>query len=220
MLTEMAKKNNIYIIGGSIPEKVIIDNIEKIYNTSVIINSKGEIIGKHRKIHLFDIDIPNKITFKESDTLSAGNNITVINTLWGKIGIGICYDLRFSELATVMRQKGCDLLIYPGAFNMTTGPLHWELLQRSRAVDNNVFIATCSPARVDMTKECNKNYNGYIAYGHSNIINPMGEVIADAGVDENVIVLEIDLQKAYDMREQIPCWKQKRFDLYETISKK
>lgn len=221
MLSEIAKQNNIYIVGGSIPEKFINNNNkENIYNTCVILNSKGEIIGKHRKIHLFDIDIPNKIKFKESDTLTAGNNVTTILTPWGKIGIGICYDLRFPELATIMRQLNCDLLIYPGAFNMTTGPLHWDLLQRARAVDNNVFVATCSPARIDLNNPINKNYNGYIAYGNSNIISPMGEILISAGTEENVIVYEINLQQAYDMREQIPCWKQKRFDLYETINKK
>jgi omega-amidase len=91
------------------------------------------------QIHLFDIDIPGKITFKESKTLTAGQDLTVVDTDVGRIGIGICYDIRFQELAMLYAARGAHLLCYPGAFNMTTGPLHWELLQRARAADNQVF---------------------------------------------------------------------------------
>jgi len=117
---------------------------------------------------LFDIDVPGKITFKESDTLSPGDNLTIIDSPWGKIGVGICYDIRFPELAMLMREKGVGLMVYPGAFNTTTGPLHWELLQRARAVDNQVFVATASPAR--------NPDSSYQAWGHSSLISPWGEV--------------------------------------------
>ena len=100
-----------------------------------------------RKTHLFDIDIPGKITFKESLTLTPGQGPTVVDTDAGRLGIGICYDMRFPELAQIYAQRGAQLIVYPGAFNTTTGPLHWELLQRARAVDNQLFVASCSPAR-------------------------------------------------------------------------
>ena len=163
-------------------------------------------------MHLFDIDIPGKIKFKESDSLTPGSDVTVFDSPWGKIGVGICYDLRFPEFATIMRQKGCKLLIYPGAFNMTTGPLHWQLLQRARAVDNQVYVVTCSPAR--------HKSSGYVAFGHSHVITPMGEVIGDAGEGDNVIVVDIDMEQVESMRQGIPCWTQKRPDLYDTIAKK
>uniref|UniRef100_A0A453IWL3 CN hydrolase domain-containing protein n=1 Tax=Aegilops tauschii subsp. strangulata TaxID=200361 RepID=A0A453IWL3_AEGTS len=92
----------------------------------------GKLKGKHRKVHLFDIDIPGKITFQESKTLTAGQDLTIVDTDVGRIGIGICYDIRFQELAMLYAARGAHLLCYPGAFNMTTGPLHWELLQRAR----------------------------------------------------------------------------------------
>jgi predicted amidohydrolase len=91
-------------------------------------------------VHLFDIDIPGKITFRESEVLSAGNELTLVDTPFGKIGVAICYDVRFPELAMIAARKGAFLLLYPGAFNMTTGPLHWELLARARAVDNQVCL--------------------------------------------------------------------------------
>jgi omega-amidase len=98
------------------------------------------------KIHLFDINIPGKITYKESEVFSAGDHICVFDTEWGKIGLAICYDLRFAELGLLMRQQGAKLLFYPGSFNLTTGPLHWELLLRGRALDNqvkNFFLTKC-----------------------------------------------------------------------------
>lgn len=145
-LLKVASDHKIYVIGGSIPERD--PSSGKIYNTCVVVNPAGEMIAKHRKIHLFDIDIPGKMTFKESETLTAGDDVTVFNVDGiGKVGLGICYDIRFPELAMRMRKEGCKLLIYPGAFNTTTGPLHWELLARARAVDNQCYVAVVSPAR-------------------------------------------------------------------------
>ena len=122
MLLDVAKSCGVYLVGGSIPERSSDGNV---YNTCIIVSPEGEIIGKHRKMHLFDIDVPGKITFKESDTLSAGNTFTTFDTEYGRIGVGICYDLRFPEQSMLMRAKGCKMLIFPGAFNMTTGPAHW-----------------------------------------------------------------------------------------------
>jgi len=106
MLCNEAKVNNLWIIGGSIPEKVSIDSKIQLFNTCVVVNPAGQIVAKHRKVHLFDIDIPGKMTFKESDSLTAGDSVTVFNTEWGNFGVGICYDIRFPELAAVMRQRG------------------------------------------------------------------------------------------------------------------
>jgi omega-amidase len=161
MLAEEARAGQIYLIGGSLPER---DEAGKIYNTCLIYGPDGSLLAKHRKLHLFDIDIPGRMTFRESDILSPGTSLTLFDTPYGKIGVGICYDIRFPEYALLLTKMGASILVYPGAFNMTTGPLHWELLQRARAVDNQVYVATISPARNPQST--------YQAWGHSTIVSP------------------------------------------------
>ena len=207
LISGLASSNNVYILAGSIPEK----EDDKLFNTSYLFNRKGEIIAKHRKMHLFDIDVKDKITFKESDVLTAGNEFTLAETEFGRIGIGICYDVRFVELARIMVEKGASILFYPGAFNMTTGPAHWELLFRARALDNQVFCVGVAPA-LNMDAS-------YHSYGHSIVTNPWGEVVAQADEKEGLIICEIDLNEIKKIREEIPLLKNKRKDLYEVIRK-
>jgi len=205
-----AKNENIFVLAGSIPEKEPDDNTatENIYNTSFLFNNNGEILGYHRKIHLFDIDLKNKIYFKESDTLTSGNKITVIDTKSkiGKLGIAICYDIRFPEISRLMALEGANILIFPGAFNLTTGPAHWKLLFRTRALDNQVFTIGVSPA---LDKEANYN-----AFGHSIIVNPWGEIVAEGDYYEELIIAEIDLNEIVTIREELPLLKNRRTDLY------
>ena len=221
MLCSQAREYGVWLIGGSIPEIEIdsISGMESIYNTCLVMNPLGEVIGKHRKLHLFDINVPGKVTFKESDSLTAGDEVCVVETPWGLLGVGICYDIRFPELAVIMRNRGCMMFVYPGAFNMVTGPAHWELLQRARAVDNQVYVVTCSPARIS-DEESHKNPSAYIAWGHSSVINPWGEIISTAGSKEEIIYASVDFDNVKKMRENIPCWSQKRNDIYEVIDKK
>ncbi|XP_038127675.1 omega-amidase NIT2 [Cyprinodon tularosa] len=206
LLSEVAKENKLYLVGGSIPE----EDGGKLYNSCAVFGPDGEMILKHRKIHLFDIDVPGKIRFQESETLSPGNTLSMFDTPFCKVGVGICYDIRFAELAQLYSRKGCQLLVYPGAFNMTTGPAHWELLQRGRAVDNQVYVATASPARDEAAS--------YVAWGHSTVVNPWGEVVAKAGPEETIIYADIDLQYLADIRQQIPITSQRRDDLYAVTS--
>lgn len=202
-IAKLANENNTYILAGSIPEK---DN-KKVFNTSYLFDKNGKIIAKHRKMHLFDIDVKGKIYFKESDTLSPGNKITIAKTEFGKIGIGICYDIRFPELARLMAEAGAQILFYPGAFNMTTGPAHWELTFRARALDNQVYCVGVAPAlNIDAS---------YHSYGHSIITNPWGEVITQLDGAENLKVVEIDLDEIKKVRDELPLLKNKRSDLYK-----
>lgn len=135
MLLEVARDCGVLLVGGSIPEA----SGGKFYNTCVVVRPDGRVAALHRKVHLFDIHVPGGISFRESDTLSAGDSLTLVDTSWGfSLGLGICYDIRFPEMAMVLRARGAKLLLFPGAFNLTTGPAHWELLQRARAVDNQV----------------------------------------------------------------------------------
>lgn len=206
-ISKLAKKHETYILAGSIPEK----EDSKIYNTSYLFGKDGEIITKHRKMHLFDVDVKDGIYFKESDTLTPGNQFSVADTDFGKIAVGICYDVRFPQLAQINVSKGAKILFYPGAFNMTTGPLHWELLFRARAVDNQVFCIGVAPA-------LNENAS-YHSYGHSIVVNPWGEVICQLGQKEELKVVEIDLDEIKKVREEIPVLKNKRNDLYEIVEK-
>ena len=206
-MKEAAKDSNMYIIAGSIPEL----NDNNLYNTSFIFNRNGEIIGSHRKMHLFDIDIPGKISFKESDTLSAGNQITLIDTELCKIGVAICYDIRFPELLRLMTLKGAELIVIPGAFNMTTGPAHWETLIRGRAIDNQLYMAAASPARNEELS--------YVAYGNSMVADPWGEILVRASEKEEIIYADIKLSKIKEVRDELPVLKGRREDIYKLIEK-
>ncbi len=201
-LSETARKNGIYLFGGSIPER----DGKKLFNTCFIFDPSGRVIGKHRKVHLFDIDVPGGIRFMESDVLSAGNQITVVDTEFGKIGAAICYDMRFPELFRLMAIKGADLVIVPAAFNMTTGPAHWETLLRARALDNQLFVAACAPAR--------NEHASYISYANSLAVDPYGQVTVRAGAEETMLLAEIDPGYAEAVRQRIPVMRQRRTDLY------
>ncbi|SJZ38926.1 carbon-nitrogen hydrolase family protein [Selenihalanaerobacter shriftii] len=206
-LSKQAKEHNIYLIGGSIPETVVEDKDEKLYNTSLIFGPDGKLLDKHRKIHLFDVDLSDGVTFLESNTLSYGEKVTVVETELINIGVAICYDLRFPELMRLMVDKGAEMIIIPGAFNTVTGPAHWETLLKARAVDNQVFVVGASPAR---NLEAD-----YHAYGHSMIIDPWAEKLHEAGSKEDVIIQEIDLTKLEKIREELPLLKHRRSDLYK-----
>jgi predicted amidohydrolase len=215
-LSNIAAEAKIFLIGGSIPEAEYAGDGEgekekKYYNTSLIFGPDGELLATHRKVHLFDIDIPGKITFRESDVLTGGNKLTLVDLPgYGRIGVAICYDVRFPELATIAARRGAFALIYPGAFNLTTGPMHWRLLAQARAVDNQCYVALCSPAR-DMGAS-------YHAWGHSLVVDPVAEVVIEAEESETIISWELDGAKIAETRKNIPITSQRRFDVYPDVS--
>ncbi|MEI7615713.1 MAG: nitrilase-related carbon-nitrogen hydrolase [Actinomycetota bacterium] len=169
-------------------------------------NKNGELIGKHRKLHLFDVDIKNKIRFKESDFMSCGSSITILDTEFCKIGVLICHDIRFPEIFTKMVLEGVKIIVAPAAFNMVTGPYHCEVTSRARAVDNQIyFIAACPARDID---------SAYVAYGHSFIVNPWGDKIAEADENECIIYGDINLDFVEKVREELPLLKQRRPELY------
>ncbi|KXZ55930.1 hypothetical protein GPECTOR_2g1481 [Gonium pectorale] len=207
MLSAAAAAAGVTLVAGSIPERCG----GKLFNTCCVFGSDGKLLAKHRKVHLFDIDIPGKITFKESLTLSPGPGPTVVDTPAGRLGIGICYDIRFPELAQLYAARGCQVLIYPGAFNMTTGPVHWELLARARAVDNQIFVLTCSPAR--------NPDSGYQAWGHSTAVGPFAEILATTEHGPATVYAELDYAQLGERRANMPLRQQKRHDLYTLLDK-
>ena len=150
-------------------------------------------------------DIPGKMTFRESDTLTGGESLSLFDTPWGRIGLGICYDIRFPQLAALLREHGAHMLCYPGNFNTTTGPMHFELLACARAVDQQVFVATPAAARPE---------SGYQAWGHSAVVSPWGEVLATTEHTPTIVYADIDLAQVDAVRQQVPVGYQKRDDLY------
>ena len=201
-LSRFAKQNGIYLIGGSIPEL----EGDKVYNTSYVYDREGRQIAKHRKAHLFDIDVRGGQSFRESDVLSPGEACTVFDTEFGKMGLYICFDIRFQELAWTMSAEGARVLFVPGAFNMTTGPAHWELLFRSRAVDNQIFTVGVAPARDEQAE--------YVSYGNSMAVDPWGSVIERLGSEEAIGLADLDLNKIDDIRAQLPVLSARRPHLY------
>lgn len=201
-MSEAAKENNIILVAGSIPE---ID-MGKIYNTSFIFGRDGRQLGRHRKAHLFDIKIKNGQYFRESDTLSPGDSATVISTEFGKIGIAVCYDFRFPELSRKMVLDGAKIIIVPGAFNMTTGPAHWEILFRQRAIDNQTYCIGVAPARDEK--------GSYVSYANSMVTSPWGEIVKRLGTAEELAIAELDLDYVDEIRDQLPLLKHRKPELY------
>jgi omega-amidase len=202
-MSEMAAESHQYIIGGSIPE---LDS-GRYYNTCYVFDREGKQIGKHRKMHLFDIDVKGGQQFKESDILSSGNEITVIDTEFGKIGVIICYDIRFPELTRLMGLAGAETIFVPAAFNMTTGPAHWELTFRARALDNQLYFFGTAAAQNPQA--------GYKSYGHSIMVSPWGEVIEQLGLEEGLMINDTDPDYLKDIRDQLPLLKHRRQDIYD-----
>lgn len=202
-LSTLAAELGIYVVGGSLPE---LDD-GKVYNTSYVYGRRGELLAKHRKAHLFDIDVAGGQRFMESDTLSPGNAVTTFETEFGTMGLCICFDLRFEELARCMCLRGARCIFVPAAFNMTTGPAHWELLFRQRAVDNQCFTVGVSPARDETAS--------YVAYGHSIAVDPWGSLLCQAGAEETTLYAGLDLDRIEAVRAQLPILSARRRDLYE-----
>lgn len=206
----MARDGACYLVGGSIPEYA--PTSKKFYNTSLTFAPDGKLLATHRKVHLFDIDIPGKISFHESEVLSAGNRMTIVDLPeYGRIGVAICYDVRFPELGMIAARRGCFALVYPGAFNMTTGPLHQSLQVRARAMDNQVYTAWCSPAR-DMS-------HSYNAWGHSALVDPNAVVMAEAEDGPTILYAEWSNERIEEVRKGIPIYEQRRFDIYPDVAK-
>ena len=203
-LAGLAAELGIHLVGGSIPEK---SDGPKPYNTATLWDPSGNLLLKYRKVHLFDVDIPLGITHTESDTISAGDRLGLVETELGSIGLAICFDVRFPEVFRTLALGGADLIVLPGAFNTTTGPAHWELMLRARAVENTVYMAACGGAPSPGVD--------YPAWGHSTFIDPYGEVRGAAGREEEIVYGLFDRQRLARVRQALPFLNQRRPEVYE-----
>jgi omega-amidase len=197
-----AKEYSIILIGGSIPE---LDG-DRLYNTSFIFDEDGNRIAKHRKDHMFDISLSDGTYFRESDSFSRGNDICVFDTSCGRMGVAICFDVRFPELIRAMALQGAQLVVLPAQFTVSTGKAHWETTMRARAVDNEIFFAAVSAAR--------NTQKGYRCWGHSLVAGPFGDIRAQADETEQILYTDVNLTDVQTVRQQLPTFLHLRKDLY------
>ncbi|MDP6216907.1 MAG: carbon-nitrogen hydrolase family protein [SAR324 cluster bacterium] len=202
-LRDFAKKRKKYLLIGSI---AVTGPAGKILNRSYIVDEFGNILSRYDKIHLFDIKFSEKESYCESATVSGGQAAVICQTPLGCFGQTICYDLRFPHLYRKLSQAGAKILLVPAAFTKKTGEAHWHVLNRARAIENGAFVvAPCAVGKVE---------GGGESYGHSLIINPWGEILADAGSDSGLINANIDLEEVNSARMRIPSLRHdKTFEL-------
>jgi predicted amidohydrolase len=206
--SDLARAHRVYLSAGSMPER---DQSGRVYNTAYVFDRSGEQIARHRKMHLFDIDVKGGQRFKESETLSAGNAVTTFETEFGTFGLCVCYDFRFPELGRLMALRGAQVILVPAAFNMTTGPAHWETMFRSQALNNQVFAVGTAPARDERA--------AYTSWGHSIVADPWGQVASQMDERQGVRITDLDLDRVQEVREQLPLLWHRRTDVYELITR-
>jgi predicted amidohydrolase len=194
-----AREFETWILVGS---QLIKDTGGSIVNRSLLLNAQGEIVARYDKLHMFDIQLSNGESYAESDVISAGNRAVVANTPWGKLGMTICYDLRFAALYRALAQSGAEFITIPAAFTQTTGEAHWHTLVRARAIETGCYIIA--------PNQCGHHVDKRASYGHSLIVDPWGEILADGGPEPGIVMAEIDLTKVESARRRIPALKHDR----------
>ncbi len=195
----MALKHKIWLLIGSV---AVDGGNNKSYNRSLLFNPDGEIVARYDKIHLFDVEVGDGQTYRESARIIAGDRAVVAETLYGKIGMSVCYDLRFPQLYRALAKAGAMILTIPSAFTEVTGEAHWHVLLRARAIENSCFVV--APAQTGT------HAGGRKTYGHSLIVDPWGRVLADAGSEEGVIFADIDLNEVSSVRAKLPSLQHDR----------
>lgn len=204
-LMKKAQQHKIWLHCGSIFETI--PGEKRLYNTSVLLNPQGEIAGKYRKIHLYDVEVVNGPSFKESNTKKPGTEMVLVDTDLGKIAMTICYDLRFPELYRILTLRGARILFVPAQFMLMTGKDHWEPLLRARAIENQCYVI--APGQMGVKSPT------VHTYGKSLMVDPWGNVIAKCSDKEGVITAEIDLEYLDKVRAQVPCLLNRKPELYK-----
>ena len=191
----LVQRLQVQIVLGGIPEKSA--QPSKVFNTSVFLDETGAIVAVYRKIHLFDLDLPDGPTVTESMHTVQGRDVVVSDSGWAKVGMSICYDLRFPELYRLQSARGAELLTVPAGFTLETGRAHWYLLVRARAVENQCFVIAANL--------CGHHFGERSSYGHSLIVDPWGEVLAEAGEKDEVVLADLDSQRLSRVRAHLPA---------------
>jgi predicted amidohydrolase len=206
-LRELARTLGLHIHIGSIAVKVAAD---KAANRSLLIDPRGEIVARYDKIHMFDVDLANGETYRESRNYRPGERAVLGELPWGRLGLTVCYDLRFPALYRALAENGATMLSIPSAFTQQTGEAHWHVLNRARAIENGCFVFAAAQG--------GKHENGRDTYGHSLIVDPWGRILAEGGVEPDVVMAEIDLAQVAAARSRIPSLQHgRRFEIAEKI---
>lgn len=204
LLSDKASQHGIWIHGGSIYESI--RGCNRAYNTTVVYNPKGEITATYRKIHLYDVDVTDGVYYKESETVAPGGEIVHFDTEYCRMGLSICYDMRFPELYRILTLRGAKLIFTPAEFALFTGKDHWECLLRARAIENQCYLVCPDQIGVKPTMH---------AYGRSVVIDPWGNIIAKASDKECVVIAEIDIDYLDRLRREVPCLENRRPEAYD-----
>ncbi len=199
-LSNAAREHRVFLLGGGSPEKS--DDAARPYNTSALFGPDGELVAKYRKVHLFDVDVPNGKSYRESEATRAGAEPVVVDVKGTKIGLSVCYDVRFPELYRALAAEGARILTVPAAFTLQTGKDHWAVLLRARAIENQCFVLAAA--------QWGTHPQGRATYGKSMIVDPWGDVIAQAGEGPGVAMAELDFDYQDRVRAAIPCGKHRR----------
>ena len=207
-LREVARKLGIYIHLGSLAIKA---SPEKAVNRSFLIDRSGEIVARYDKIHMFDVDLAGGESYRESNTYRPGELAVIADLPWGRLGLTVCYDLRFPALYRALAEAGASFLAIPSAFTRQTGEAHWHVLIRARAIENGSFVFAAAQG--------GKHENGRETYGHSLIVDPWGRVLAEGGTEPGLVMAEIDPAEAVAARAKIPSLRHgRRFEMVEPLA--
>jgi predicted amidohydrolase len=198
---EWARRHGVFLLAGSLLERVA--GSDKAYNTCLLFDPQGTAIGRYRKAHLFDVELPGQVSVRESAARMSGDEIITVPSALGRIGLSVCYDLRFPELYRALALRGAEIVCVPSAFTFPTGAAHWEPLLRARAIENQVYVV--APNQVGRTPRGGRDY------GHSMVVDPWGTVLAQCGETEGVIVAEIRPSYLQQVRREMPCLTHVKF---------
>jgi predicted amidohydrolase len=199
-IAEVASRHKIWVHMGSIP--VVHDSGPQLANRSIVISDKGQIVARYDKIHLFDVDLKSGESWRESSAYVGGETPVIVDTPLGRMGLAVCYDMRFPDLFSGYAKAGVDIITLPSAFTVPTGAAHWHTLLRARAIESECFVIAAA--------QCGLHEDGRETYGHSLVVDPWGEVILDMGRTSGLGFVDLNLDKVDEVRQQIPVHQNRR----------
>ncbi len=198
-MAALARECGVHLCAGSILEA---SADGRAFNTSCVFGPDGALLARYRKVHLFDVDLPGRVSVRESDTRAPGTDVVTVSTPLATLGLSICYDLRFPELYRALVHAGAEVLLVPSAFTFPTGAAHWEVLCRARAIENQCWLVAAN--------QTGTSPHGFADWGDSCIVDPWGRVVARAGDGEGVAVAELDGAYLARVRRELPCLAHRR----------